>query len=267
MKKILLSGLVISCSLIASETKFNISDLDVHTKKYVTQITPRIERFSSVTERLNSFCKSIVGLYKNKTYNKYDVQFVLDAVMFAALKHKDTTRKDADRTPGVIHPIEVANNLIRVGKITDAYLVSACLLHDTLEDSDTTSDELARHFGNRILKIVEFLTDDKTTPKSERKKKTVQKMSIASEDTTIVMFADKLSNLGNLEDIPPAKWLKNDPDRVTRYFNWVDQIVSNSNIIEKNSVLKSAIYTKIKAYRLGKSKAAKAVAMAKNNNN
>jgi guanosine-3',5'-bis(diphosphate) 3'-pyrophosphohydrolase len=67
---------------------------------------------------------------------------LLKAIKFAAEKHATQRRKDAAKTPYINHPIEVAEHLARVGKVTDEDTLIAAILHDTIEDTDTTEEEL-----------------------------------------------------------------------------------------------------------------------------
>ena len=87
------------------------------------------------------------------------MNLVLKATQFAALKHCDQRRKDG-KTPYIIHPISVAMILSEIGSIEDLEILSAALLHDTLEDTDTSAHELEKIFGSRVRIIVEELTDN-----------------------------------------------------------------------------------------------------------
>ena len=96
------------------------------------------------------------------------MNLILKATQFSALKHQNQKRKDG-KTPYVIHPISVAMILSEIGGIDDEEILSAALLHDTIEDTDTTADEIDREFGSKISSIVEELTDNKELSYSERK--------------------------------------------------------------------------------------------------
>src|SRR5690349_13152810 len=92
---------------------------------------------------------------------------LLTASTFAARKHRDQRRKDAEASPYINHPIEVAEILARIGGVDDVVVLQAALLHDTVEDTQTSPDELERKFGSAVRKLVEEVTDDKTLPKLE----------------------------------------------------------------------------------------------------
>ena len=86
---------------------------------------------------------------------------LLDAVAFAAHKHRSQHRKDAEASPYINHPIALASLLKREG-VDDLAVLCAALLHDTIEDTDTTADELRVAFGEVVTSVVLEVTDDKT---------------------------------------------------------------------------------------------------------
>ena len=90
---------------------------------------------------------------------------LLAAASFAAKKHRDQRRKGADATPYINHPLAVAETLSEVGGVTDTDILSAALLHDTVEDTGTTLEELEDVFGLAVCKLVEEVSDDKDLPK------------------------------------------------------------------------------------------------------
>ena len=108
--------------------------------------------------------------------------------------------------------------------MTDAATLCAALLHDTIEDTDTTADELAREFGGEIASIVGEVTDDKTLPKAERKRKRKQVEHAAriSDKAKRVKLADKISNLRDVAQAPPADWSL---ERRREYFDWAKSVV------------------------------------------
>jgi len=92
------------------------------------------------------------------------VGLILRAIRFSAEKHNDQRRKDAKSSPYINHPIEVAETLWRVGEVRDEALLVAAILHDTVEDTDTTKEEIETEFGKEVLKLVLEVTDKKTCP-------------------------------------------------------------------------------------------------------
>src|SRR5207237_8837529 len=135
-----------------------------------------------------------------------DVALRLRALAFAAHKHRDQRRKDAEASPYINHPIALADVLVNEGGVTDVEVLCAALLHDTVEDTATTHEELVNAFGSRVARIVAEVTDDKTLPKAERKRLQIEHAASVSSEAKLVKLADKLCNLRDVADRPPAKW-------------------------------------------------------------
>ncbi|XP_039714140.1 guanosine-3',5'-bis(diphosphate) 3'-pyrophosphohydrolase MESH1 isoform X4 [Pteropus medius] len=128
---------------------------------------------------------------------------LLEAADFAARKHRRQRRKDPEGTPYINHPIGVARILTHEAGITDIVVLQAALLHDTVEDTDTTLDEVELHFGAQVRGLVEEVTDDKTLPKLERKRLQVEQAPHSSPGAKLVKLADKLYNLRDLKRCTP----------------------------------------------------------------
>nr|KAF6399219.1 HD domain containing 3 [Molossus molossus] len=128
---------------------------------------------------------------------------LLEAADFAAHKHRRQRRKDPEGTPYINHPIGVARILTHEAGITDIVVLQAALLHDTVEDTDTTLDEVELHFGAQVRRLVEEVTDDKTLPKLERKRLQVEHAPHSSPGAKLVKLADKLYNLRDLNRCTP----------------------------------------------------------------
>ena len=151
-----------------------------------------------------------------------DLPLVLAALAFAAHKHRDQRRKDAQASPYINHPIALAEVLAGEGGVTDAEVLAAALLHDTIEDTDTTAAELRREFGERIAAMVEEVTDDQKLPKAERKRLQIEHAAGISPGAKLVKLADKICNLRDVADRPPAKW---DLERRQEYFEWAKRVI------------------------------------------
>ncbi|KAG8440620.1 hypothetical protein GDO86_006389 [Hymenochirus boettgeri] len=151
-----------------------------------------------------------------------EAALVLEAANFAAEKHKRQRRKDIEKTPYINHPLGVARILSFEGGITDTAVLQAALLHDTVEDTNTTFSELELHFGQEVCKIVEEVTDDKTLPKEERKRKQIEHAPHCSNKAKLVKLADKLYNLRDLISSMPEGWTE---QRVQEYFQWASEVV------------------------------------------
>jgi guanosine-3',5'-bis(diphosphate) 3'-pyrophosphohydrolase len=146
---------------------------------------------------------------------------ILRAAAFAADKHRNQRRKDREASPYINHPIALANVLAQSGVNDPSVLVSA-LLHDTIEDTATTADELENVFGREIADVVLEVTDDKLLPKAERKRLQVEHAASISDKAKIVKLADKICNLRDMSSSPPADWSL---DRKREYFDWAKQVV------------------------------------------
>ena len=95
---------------------------------------------------------------------------LITAIAFAADKHRNQRRKDPEGSPYINHPIALANLLLNEAGIEDQRVLVAAVLHDTIEDTKTTEQELVRHFGKEVADIVLEVTDDKALPKAEHKR-------------------------------------------------------------------------------------------------
>jgi len=93
----------------------------------------------------------------------------LHALEFAAERHRNQRRKDADGSPYINHPIAVASVLATEATVTDEATLLAALLHDTVEDTGTTLQELQQLFGTEVAALVGEMSDDKSLPKETRR--------------------------------------------------------------------------------------------------
>ncbi|MBP1685043.1 MAG: rsh 1 [Deltaproteobacteria bacterium] len=148
---------------------------------------------------------------------------LLTAATFAARKHRDQRRKDAEASPYINHPIEVAEILARIGGVDDVTVLQAALLHDTVEDTQTSPDELEREFGSTVRKLVEEVTDDKTLPKLERKRLQIEHAPHLSPRAKLIKLADKICNVRDVTHSPPKGW---DEQRRIEYFDWAAKVVA-----------------------------------------
>ena len=153
---------------------------------------------------------------------KDDLGLVLRAAQFAANKHKDQRRKDVKATPCINHPINLAEVLHTDGGVRDPIVIAAALLHDTIEDTKTTYDELRGAFGTSVADVVVEVTDVKFMAKASRKRLQVAKAGLASERARQVKLADKICNLRDILARPPAGWSL---ARQQKYFDWAKEVV------------------------------------------
>jgi guanosine-3',5'-bis(diphosphate) 3'-pyrophosphohydrolase len=150
------------------------------------------------------------------------LELVLDALDFAASKHRDQRRKDANASPYINHPIQLARVLAVEGKIIDEQVIAAAILHDTIEDTETTPDELKHRFGITVASVVEEVTDDKSLPKAVRKQLQIDHAPHVSRRAKLVKLADKICNVRDILESPPADWSL---QRKAEYFDWAKKVV------------------------------------------
>ncbi len=148
---------------------------------------------------------------------------LLKAIRFAAEKHRNQRRKDNDHSPYINHPIQVAETLWEVGGVRDPSTLVAAVLHDTLEDTETSPDEIRQRFGQEVLGLVLEVSDDKRLPKAERKRLQIVHAPHISPRAKNIKLADKICNIRDLIDTPPADW----PVRRQReYLRWAEKVVA-----------------------------------------
>jgi len=151
-----------------------------------------------------------------------DIVAVARALDFAARKHSKQRRKGEAAEPYVNHLAEVARLVAEATEGRDTVAVLAALLHDTIEDTGTTREELEREFGPEVAAVVAEVTDDKSLPKPERKRLQVETAPRKSARARLIKIADKTSNLRTIAASPPVGW---DLKRQREYFDWATRVV------------------------------------------
>ena len=146
------------------------------------------------------------------------------ALEFATEKHKNHKRADEEKSPYIVHPIAVRHILSDVGGVEDAEVLAAALLHDTLEDTPTTREELIENFGQRVCSLVEEVSDDKTLPRLQRKQRQIDHAKKISEGAALIKLGDKISNVTDITNTPPTNW---DSNRRLEYFDWAEKVINN----------------------------------------
>lgn len=149
---------------------------------------------------------------------------LMRALSFAADKHRNQRRKDAEASPYINHPIDLVTVLSDEGGIRDRIALLAAALHDTVEDTKTAPEEIEAAFGADVREVVMEVTDDKTLPKAERKRLQVEHAAALSYPARLVKLADKICNLRDMAVRPPAlaSW---DLPRIQEYFDWSKSVI------------------------------------------
>ncbi|XP_011305705.1 guanosine-3',5'-bis(diphosphate) 3'-pyrophosphohydrolase MESH1 [Fopius arisanus] len=150
------------------------------------------------------------------------LSLVIKCSDFAAKKHRKQRRMDAEATPYINHPLGVANILTEEGNVQDPVVIISAILHDTVEDTETTLDEIEREFGPEVKLVVSEVTDDKSLPKMERKQLQIDHSPHISHEAKLVKLADKIYNLRDLSREIPVGWTV---DRAHEYFKWAEQVI------------------------------------------
>jgi guanosine-3',5'-bis(diphosphate) 3'-pyrophosphohydrolase len=147
---------------------------------------------------------------------------ILRAADFAARQHRDQRRKGVRRWPYINHPLRVACLLVEVGDVDDPEILAAALLHDTVEDTGTLPEELARCFGERVRDLVLEVSDDKGLSWSERKRAQIEHAPRLSGAAVLIKLADKTANIRDIIDSPPEGW---SVERRQRYLEWAQAVI------------------------------------------
>ena len=156
----------------------------------------------------------------------------LKALVWAADLHRLQRRKGpAEPVPGkcpraipyINHPIAVASLLAEVGGVKDEDVLIAGLLHDVIEDTVATSEDVLERFGSRIHGIVMEVTDDRSLSQEKRKALQIEKAGALSREAKLVKLADKIHNCQDLWDSPPVGWSE---QRIAEYREWSRKVVA-----------------------------------------
>jgi guanosine-3',5'-bis(diphosphate) 3'-pyrophosphohydrolase len=147
---------------------------------------------------------------------------VLQALSFAARKHRDQRRKGSDHAPYINHLIDVLDLLWRVGGVREAEVLAAAVLHDTVEDTPTTPQEIEAAFGPHVRSMVLEVTDDKSLAQAVRKQQQIEHAGRLSPGAKLIKLADKISNVRDLASHPPMLW---PPARRRAYRAWAAKVI------------------------------------------
>jgi guanosine-3',5'-bis(diphosphate) 3'-pyrophosphohydrolase len=153
--------------------------------------------------------------------NRMGTRLLVDALAFAAYKHRLQRRKDPEASPYINHPIALAHVLAGAG-VTNAKILAAAVLHDTIEDTETTYEELCERFGKAVAGVVREVSDDKTLAKTERKRLQIEHAKELSRRARLVKLADKVCNVRDVASNPPHDWPL---ARRREYFDWAKAVV------------------------------------------
>lgn len=181
--------------------------------------------------------------YHENHQNRWDFEKLLTAVEYAAKKHEGQVRKDAEKTPYIVHPLGVAEILWNEGGIRSVNVLTAAILHDTLEDTDATEIEIESLFGPRVLYTVIEVTNDPSLTGEENKQRQVDHAPTLSLDGQLVKLADRLYNVRDLRN-PPPSWSN---EKVDQYYGWGEKLLNA--LTGTNEALETALDQEIQSHR------------------
>lgn len=161
---------------------------------------------------------------------------ILEALSFAADRHKNQTRKGMGKVPYINHPIEVARLLSQFGETNEDLLIAA-LLHDVIEDTTNNEEEIKelselilKNFGEVVLLTVLEVSDNKSLPVEERKELQVVHTSMLSDLAKKLKIADKTCNILDIKNDPPERWTT---QRKLNYLEWAKKVVNGARGINE----------------------------------
>ena len=198
---------------------------------------------ADVLSQFDLFSKSLQEALDQGFINEKNVDQILDASLFAAEKHQNQTKNNEKKTPYIIHPIEVADIVMRVGHVYKQDVLVAALLHDVIEDTGASFEDIAKRYGIVASSYVKEMTEKKELSLKERKKAQIIGAFHQTPDVAVIKFSDKLSNLNTLLKNPPSTWSR---DKVDQYFLWAQSVIEN--LPESNQLLKKAVKQVITDY-------------------
>ncbi len=158
-----------------------------------------------------------------KIFSSDEIGLLLNALQFATIKHRHQRRKNSEAIPYINHPIEVTTTLWKIGGIREINTLMAALLHDTLEDTNTTEQEILEQFGEEVLSLVKEVTDDINLPKQQRKLTQIETAPYKSIAAKQIKLADKICNIYDIAYSPPCDWSL---ERRQEYLDWTVKVTA-----------------------------------------
>lgn len=152
-----------------------------------------------------------------------DISFILKAIRFAADKHRSQRRSDKSASPYLNHPISVADALWSVGELHNINTIAAAILHDTVEHTRTSLEELETEFGKLIASIVREVTEEKRLRRQVRSGPGGKKAARISMSARQIIIAEKISNIETIINSPPVNWSY---DKLREYIAWIEEVIT-----------------------------------------
>lgn len=244
--------LVSAASVIAIESPLEVIAVETRIEKTQDSLTENVSKefrefVKGSQDMMNQYEGFIAvldrAIKENKGLKASDRERVLDAVTYAAKCHQMQTRKNAKKTPYVSHPMMVAESVMITAKIYDADVIIGALLHETIDGTQATFQEIREKFGSRVEGFVREVTEDTSLSTAKRKKLQIIHASEKSMGAAVINMADHLYNLNNLLQDPPMDWTR---DRIDQYFQWSQTVIDN--LPEGSIPLKQELHRVIQEY-------------------
>jgi GTP diphosphokinase / guanosine-3',5'-bis(diphosphate) 3'-diphosphatase len=157
-----------------------------------------------------------------------DLQRLIHAIDFAAERHRHQRRKDKRESPYINHPIALMRVLSVEAGIHDVDVLIGAVLHDTIEDTDTTEQDIERLFGRTVADLVLEVTDDTALDHADRRRLQIESAPHKSAGAAMIKLADKTCNLRDMIAAPPHWW---DDRRRADYFRWARNVVDRLPVV------------------------------------
>lgn len=212
MKKCLYMFMTLASGILPALVFANFDDARTRLGSLYKNNPKVLEYFDSTVQSCEEFIL---------TEESFDIEKLYQAVEFSAEKHLGQIRKDAEKTPYIVHPLGVAKLLWEKGKVRDINVLVSALLHDTLEDTDATESEIESLFGQRVKEIVLEVTNDPLLSSQENKQRQIDHAPSLSTEGKLVKLADRLYNVQDLTP-PPPSWSK---EHIEGYYSWGEKLL------------------------------------------
>lgn len=198
--------------------------------------------------------KSVLTVYDNlmgivqqaaqeNVFTSADVDRICAAICFAAEEHQLQTRKNAEKTPYICHPLEVTYDLMKVGQVRDVSVIIGAILHDTSLEKKAAIKELSQKFGSVVANLVKEVKSHPISAQKAHQRDLMIHAADQSKGSAQIELADLLCSLKELSSAPPAHWNK---ERIDHYFQWAQAVVDR--FPEANKPLHDAVKATILAY-------------------
>jgi len=202
----------------------------------------------AVQREFEAFLATLESAYNQGSISNEGMKKIEEALEMAAFEHRDQKRTsiiNPNPPQYIFHPIQVAHNLLSVGEIYDADILAAALLHDTVEDCDTSPEEIERKFGPAVREMVEALSDQKGLSRDEQLKAQLEHAAHFSFGSALIKLSDKTCVLYELHDqiLEGDIWYPLEKSKA--YFEHADKLVSV--LKERDILLPSALFDRFDA--------------------